>query len=85
MRLECHGATGYAALLGFAAQQCQHGLVAAVHAVEVADGQRAGTGDVRVVKTAKNLHGMGIYVRADWVVDASAVSLSVMKTSYIVS
>jgi hypothetical protein len=41
---------------GFAAQECQHGLVAAVHTIEVADGHGAGRGQIWVVKTAKNLH-----------------------------
>jgi hypothetical protein len=42
-----------------AAQERQHGLVPAVHTIEVADGQGAGGGQRWVVKTAKNLHGDG--------------------------
>jgi hypothetical protein len=45
VRLEGHHAAGHAALRRLAAQQRQHGLVAAVHAVEVADGERAARRD----------------------------------------
>ncbi len=38
-------------------QQRQHGLVAAVHAVEAADRQGAGRRDAGVMNTAKDLHG----------------------------
>jgi hypothetical protein len=41
VRLEGQHARGHAAVAGFVGQQRQHGLVAAVHAVEVADGERA--------------------------------------------
>jgi hypothetical protein len=41
---------------GFAAQKRNHGLVAPVHAVEIADGQRAGGGQIGVMEAAKNLH-----------------------------
>jgi hypothetical protein len=41
VRLEGHHAGRQAAVAGLVGQQRQHGLVAAVHAVEVADGQRA--------------------------------------------
>jgi hypothetical protein len=41
---------------GLAVQQGQHGLVAPVHTVEIANGQGAGAGDAWVVKAAKNLH-----------------------------
>jgi hypothetical protein len=40
----------------FTAQERQHGLVAAVHAIEVADGQGAGGCQVGVVEAAENLH-----------------------------
>jgi hypothetical protein len=42
MGLEGQHAAWHPALLRFAAQQRQHGLVAPVHTVEIADGQRAG-------------------------------------------
>jgi predicted RNA-binding protein with PUA domain len=41
---------------GLVVQEGQHGLVAAVHAIEVPDGQCAGRRDVRVVEAAKYLH-----------------------------
>ena len=40
VRLEREHAGGHAAMARLVAQQRQHGLVAAMHAVEVADGQR---------------------------------------------
>jgi hypothetical protein len=40
----------------FAAQKRQHGLVAPVHAIEIADGHSAGGGQMGVVEAAKNLH-----------------------------
>jgi predicted deacylase len=40
--LEREHATLHAAVRGLVVQQRQHGLVAPVHAVEIADGQRAG-------------------------------------------
>jgi hypothetical protein len=43
----------------FVAQQRQHGLVAAVNAIEVANGDRAGWCQFRVVNAAKDLHGLG--------------------------
>jgi hypothetical protein len=57
VRLEGQHAAGQAAVLGLVAQQGQHGLVAAVHAVEVADGERAGRRDAGVLEAAENLHG----------------------------
>jgi len=45
-----------AAVRGFAVEQRQHGLVAAVHAVEVANGQCTGRRDVGVVETTKDFH-----------------------------
>jgi hypothetical protein len=57
VRLGSHRAgLGRPLCCGLVAQQRQHGLVAAVHAVEVADGQRAGRRDTRMVEAAKNLH-----------------------------
>ena len=58
VRLKGQHATGHAALLRLAAQQGQHGLVAPVHAVKVADGEGAGRGQPWVVEAAKNLHGI---------------------------
>jgi hypothetical protein len=60
VRLERHHATGHAAVRGLVVQQRQHGLVPAVHAVEVADGQGAGRRDAGVVEAAKNLHRVSI-------------------------
>ncbi len=56
MRLERHHRARQPAVLGFAAQQRQHRLVAAMHAVEVADRQRAGGGDAGMVETAEDAH-----------------------------
>ena len=44
VRLERHRATGQAALGGLGPQQPQHGLVATVDTVKIADGQGAGRG-----------------------------------------
>ena len=44
------------ALAGFGVQEAEHGLVAAVHAVEVADRQGAGRSHARVPKSAEDLH-----------------------------
>ena len=57
VRLKRHDTAGHAALARFADQQGEHGLVAAVHAIEIADGQRTRAGEFGVVKAAKNLHG----------------------------
>ena len=56
--LKGHDAAGHAALLGLAAQKRQHGLVAAMDAVKIADGQGAGRGQSWVLEAAKNLHGV---------------------------
>jgi hypothetical protein len=53
MGLESHYAAGHAALLRLAAQEGEHGLVAAVHAVKVADGQGAGACQSWVLVAAK--------------------------------
>ena len=52
--------------LGSAAQQREHGLVAAMHPVEVADGQRAGRRDGGVVEAAEDVH------RRQYLFDSSA-------------
>jgi hypothetical protein len=44
-------------VLSLVFEQSEHGLVAAVHAVKVANGQRARPGQFRVVETAENSHG----------------------------
>jgi hypothetical protein len=46
----------------FAAQQGQHGLVATVHAVKIADGQGAGRGQPWVIEAAENLHGVEFFL-----------------------
>jgi hypothetical protein len=56
VRLEGQRATGHAALLRFALEQGEHGLMAAVHAVKVANRQRAGWRNVWVLETSENLH-----------------------------
>ena len=63
MGLKRHHAAGHATVAGFVVQQGQHGLVAAVHTVKVADGQGAGRGQRGVVKTSENLHGAQWLVR----------------------
>jgi len=58
VRLEGHHAGGHTAVLGFVLEQGQHGLVAAVHAIEIADGQRAAARvDGAARQAAKDLHG----------------------------
>ena len=57
MGLEGQHAGRRAAMPSLVDQQRQHGLVAAVHAVEVADRQRAGRRDAGVMNAAKDLHG----------------------------
>ena len=56
MRLKSNDATGHASVQGFVFQKRQHGLVAAVNAVKIANRQRAGGGQLRVLVTAKNFH-----------------------------
>jgi hypothetical protein len=56
MRLKSQHTTGHAALLRFALEQRQHGLVASVHAVKVANRQGASRGNVGVLETPENLH-----------------------------
>ena len=65
MRLEGEHATRQTTVSGLVAQQGQHGLVAAVHAVEIAYRQRAGGGDARVVEPSKNVHSV-IIATAIW-------------------
>jgi len=79
---------------GLVAQQREHGLVAAVDAVEISDGQRAGWRNPRMVKASEYLHrGEGGSLR--YLFDSSScppvkepqgISLqgSVTKTGYIV-
>jgi hypothetical protein len=43
---------------GFIAQQSQHGLVAAVNAIEIANGHCAGRCQFGVVNAAKDVHGL---------------------------
>jgi hypothetical protein len=57
MRLEGEHAARQAALARLGVQQRQHGLVATVHAVEIADGQGAGWSHAGMPEPAKNLHG----------------------------
>jgi hypothetical protein len=65
VRLEGQHAAGHAPVPRLAVQQRQHGLVAAVHAVEVADGDGARGRDAGVVEAAEGLHaGVGIFLIA---------------------
>jgi hypothetical protein len=57
MGLKDHDPGRQAPVLGLVFEQSEHGLVTAVHAVKVANGQRAGPGQFRVVETAENSHG----------------------------
>jgi hypothetical protein len=43
-------------VLGFRAQQGQHGLMPTVYPVKIADGQGTGLGQAGVVESAKDLH-----------------------------
>jgi hypothetical protein len=43
----------------FVAQQSQHGLVAAVNAIEVANGDGAGWRQFGMLNAAKDVHGLG--------------------------
>jgi hypothetical protein len=54
VRLKRHDAAGHAAVLRLVSEQCQHGLVATVHAVEVADGQRAGWRKTGMVEASEH-------------------------------
>jgi hypothetical protein len=56
MWLKRHHTTGHTAVACFAVEQGQHGLVTPVHTVKVTDGQSTGIGQLRVMKTSKNLH-----------------------------
>ena len=67
-------AARHAALLGLALEQRQHGLVAPVHAVKIADRQGAGRGHVGMVETAENLHWVVIFLIADCADRSSAGS-----------
>ena len=64
MRLKGEHATGHATLLGLAAQERQHGLVATVHAIKIADRHRAGGCHAGMLETAKDLHGVVIFLIA---------------------
>ena len=56
MGLEGEHAARQPALAGLGLQKREHGLVATVHAVEIANGEGAGGGYARVPEAAKNLH-----------------------------
>jgi hypothetical protein len=56
MRLKGQDATGHTTLLGLASEQCQHGLVAPVHAVKIADRKGARLIQARVLETTKKHH-----------------------------
>ncbi len=60
VRLEGHHAGRHAAVPRLADQQGQHGLVATVHAVEVAYRQGAVGRDVGMAETAQDSHGGGL-------------------------
>ncbi len=56
MRLEGHDAARYAAMLRLIFKQGQHGLVAPVHTVEVANRQGAFGCEPRLAVSAKDFH-----------------------------
>jgi len=56
MRLESNGATGNAPVPGLIFQQCQHRLMAPVHAVEIANGQGAPWRKLTMLVAAENFH-----------------------------
>ena len=56
VRLERHHRRRQAAVRGLRDEQREHRLVAAVHAVEVADRERAGRGEVAVPKAVEDAH-----------------------------
>jgi hypothetical protein len=56
MRLEGHDTTGHTTVPRFVVQQSQHGLMASVHPIKVANGQRARRGQLRMLKTSKDAH-----------------------------
>jgi len=60
VRLEGEHGARQAAVLCLAAQQGSHGLVSAVDAVEIADGQGAGGGQGGVVDASEDLHDGGL-------------------------
>ena len=61
MRLESQHAGRQAAVPRLGVQQREHRLVAAVHAVEVADRQRTGGSDAGVAPAAEDLHGRQLW------------------------
>ena len=63
MRFKGHDATGHTTVRRFAAQKRQHGLVAAMDTVKIADGQGAGGGQIGVVEAAENLHVVWVLLR----------------------
>jgi hypothetical protein len=73
MRLEGHDATGYTTVTRFAVEQCQHGLVTAVHTIKITNGYSAGLGELGTVETSVNTHG-----------DSLEGQRSVIETRYIV-
>ncbi|TSE31240.1 hypothetical protein Ttaiw_01618 [Tepidimonas taiwanensis] len=69
VRLERHGARGHAAVTRLVDQQRQHRLMAAVHAVEIADRQRPrlGGSPAQVVQAVGDVHGRrGGVMRMSW-------------------
>jgi hypothetical protein len=56
MRLESHYPGWQAAVPGLVFEHSEHGLMAAVNAVKVANGQRTGLGQRRVLVAAKYFH-----------------------------
>jgi hypothetical protein len=57
MRLEGQHAGRQAAVTRLVGQQCQHGLVTPVNAIEIADGQRTGAREAGMLETAEDAHG----------------------------
>ncbi|HSV53354.1 MAG TPA: hypothetical protein VLJ57_14650 [Burkholderiaceae bacterium] len=56
-----------------------------MHAIEVANGHRTGSGDARMVESAKDFHRIDMFLIAECPRRTSAFSQIVMKTGYIVT
>ena len=57
MGLKCQHAAGQVPVLGFRAQQGQHGLVTTVNTIKVANGQGTVRKTLLRLKAVKNAHG----------------------------
>jgi hypothetical protein len=62
VRFKGHHTAGHTAVACLGAQQGQHGLVATVHTIEVANGEGTGRGQGGVMKATEDLHEWGSVV-----------------------